>query len=209
MTASLILFGSGGHAKVVLEAIRAAIPDCRVSVLDDDPAATGRTLLGLPIVGGRDWLETNPFRGSVVPAIGTNAARAALIEWLAGLDRPLASVVHPGAILSPTAKLGDGAFLAPGAIVNAEAEIGEAAIVNTGASVDHDCRVGAAAHIAPGAHLCGSVRVGARTLVGAGATVIPGVAIGADAIVGAGSVVIADLPDGARVAGCPARALRA
>lgn len=209
MAPALILFGSGGHAKVVLEAIRAAMPDCNVVVLDDDPAATGRTLLGLPIVGGRNWLSSNPFRGSVVPAIGANAARAALIEWLAELDRPLATVVHPRAVLSPTAKLGAGAFLAPGAIVNAEARIGEAVIVNTGASVDHDCLIGAAAHIAPGAHLCGSVRVGARTLIGAGATVIPGVAIGADAIVGAGSVVIADLPDGARVAGCPARALRA
>ena len=103
MAGALILFGSGGHAKVVLEAIRAAMPDCPVSVLDDDPAATGRTLLGLPIAGGRHWLESNPFRGSVVPAIGTNSARAALIEWLAGLDRPLASVVHPSAILSPTA----------------------------------------------------------------------------------------------------------
>lgn len=208
MAARLILFGSGGHAKVVLEAIRAAHPGCEVAILDDDPEAAGRNLFGEVILGGRAWLKGNWPDAAVVPAIGTNAARAALIDWLRGEGRSLASVVHPGAILSPSVAVGAGAFLAPGAIVNAETILGEGAIVNTAASVDHDCRIGAAAHIAPGAHLCGGVRVGARSLIGAGATVIPGVAIGADAVVGAGSVVIADLADGARVAGCPARPLR-
>ena len=203
----LILFGSGGHAKVVLEAIRAAFPGCAVAILDDDPEATRRTLLGEAIAGGRMWLDGNWPDAAVVPAVGTNKARADLVDWLKGKGRTPASVVHPGAIVSPSALIGGGAFLAPGAIVNAEARIGEGAIVNTGASVDHDCNVGAAAHIAPGAHLCGSVQIGARTLIGAGATVIPGIAIGADVVVGAGSVVVADLPDGVRVAGCPARSL--
>lgn len=207
MAARLILFGSGGHAKVVLDAIRAAHPGCEVAILDDDPEAVGRNLLGVAILGGRAWLDGNWPDTAVVPAIGTNSARAALIDWLKGKGRLLAAAVHPSAIVSPSASVAAGAFLAPGAIVNAETTVGEGAIVNTGASVDHDCRIGTAAHIAPGAHLCGGVRVGARSLIGAGTTVIPGVAIGADAIVGAGSVVIADLTDGARAAGCPARPL--
>ncbi|MEA3015690.1 MAG: hypothetical protein QOI38_412 [Sphingomonadales bacterium] len=209
MAARLILFGSGGHAKVVLEAIRAVHPGCEIAILDDDPEAAGRDLLGETILGGREWMRHNWPDAAVVPAIGTNAARAALIDWLKGEGRLLAPVAHPSAIVSPSAAIGGGAFLAPGAIVNAETILGEGAIVNTGASVDHDCRIGAAAHVAPGAHLCGGVRVGARSLIGAGATVIPGVAVGADALVGAGSVLIADIADGARVAGCPARALGA
>ncbi|HEX8654759.1 MAG TPA: acetyltransferase [Allosphingosinicella sp.] len=208
MAARLILFGSGGHAKVVLEAIRAAHPECEVAILDDDPEAAGRNLLGEAVHDGRAWLKDNWPDAGVVPAIGTNSARSALIDWLDGAGRALASVVHPSAIVSPSISVGAGAFLAPGAIVNAETILGKGAIVNTGASIDHDCRIGVAAHIAPGAHLCGGVRVGARSLIGAGATVIPGVAIGADVVVGAGSVVIADVPDGARVAGCPARPLK-
>jgi maltose O-acetyltransferase len=39
--------------------------------------------------------------------------------------------------------------------------------------------------------------------------VLPGVTIGRDAIIGAGSVVTRDVPDGATVAGNPARLLRA
>lgn len=44
--------------------------------------------------------------------------------------------------------------------------------------------------------------------VGSGATILCGVSIGERAIVGAGSVVTKDVPDGAIVAGNPARVLR-
>jgi len=44
--------------------------------------------------------------------------------------------------------------------------------------------------------------------VGANATLLPGITIGRDALVGAGSVVIEDVPDGAVVAGNPARLVR-
>jgi acetyltransferase-like isoleucine patch superfamily enzyme len=44
--------------------------------------------------------------------------------------------------------------------------------------------------------------------IGANATLLPGVTIGRDALVGAGSVVVHDVPDGAVVAGNPARVVR-
>ena len=50
------------------------------------------------------------------------------------------------------------------------------------------------------------VRTGAK--VGANATLLPGVTVGANALVGAGSVVVRDVPDGAVVAGNPARVIR-
>ena len=42
-----------------------------------------------------------------------------------------------------------------------------------------------------------------------GAVVIEGVRVGARALVAAGAVVVADVPDGARVGGVPARPLPA
>ena len=47
-----------------------------------------------------------------------------------------------------------------------------------------------------------------RASIGSGAVVLCGLTIGEDAIVGAGAVVTRDVPDGAVVAGSPARALR-
>ncbi|MGV8083337.1 MAG: DapH/DapD/GlmU-related protein [Coriobacteriia bacterium] len=51
-----------------------------------------------------------------------------------------------------------------------------------------------------------TVRQGAR--IGSNSTILPGVVIGRGAVVGAGSVVVHDVPDGAVVAGVPARIVK-
>jgi acetyltransferase-like isoleucine patch superfamily enzyme len=51
-----------------------------------------------------------------------------------------------------------------------------------------------------------TIRKGAK--IGANSTILPGVVIGNNALVGAGSVVVHDVPDGAVVAGNPARIIK-
>ena len=54
----------------------------------------------------------------------------------------------------------------------------------------------------------GPVEIGDGSDVGLGAIVLPGTRLGAGVLVGAGSVVKGDFPDGAVIAGVPARVLR-
>ena len=203
----LIVFGSGGHAKVVVEAILARTPDREVVILDDSEEAKGRYVLGKEVIGGRGELDLLTG-ASIVPAIGNNKARAEFLSWLRERGCRIETVVHPAATVAPSVKIGDGAFVSAGAIVIAEARIGAGAIVNTAASVDHDCIVGEAAHVGPGVHLCGNVRIGARTLVGVGSSVRPGISICEDVLLGAGSVVVEDIEEAGTYAGSPARRLR-
>ena len=208
MSDRIIVFGAGGHARVMIESLRASRPGIEITVLDDDPASAGRAVLDLAVAGTRSWLEANWPEAEVALALGRNALRADFVRWLASEGRTAATIVDPGARVSPSATIGAGSFLAPGAIVNAQAVLEGAVIVNTGASIDHDCRIGFAAHIAPGARLCGGVQVGEESLIGVGAAVVPGVRIGRGAVVGAGAAVTRDVPDGTRVGGVPARPLR-
>ncbi|BCJ89897.1 nodulation protein [Terrihabitans soli] len=51
------------------------------------------------------------------------------------------------------------------------------------------------------------VKIGRNVWIGGGAIILPGITVGDDAIIGAGAVVTRDVPEGATVAGNPARVL--
>jgi sugar O-acyltransferase (sialic acid O-acetyltransferase NeuD family) len=203
----LVVFGSGGHAKVVVEAALAREPGREIIILDDSPSANGRSLFGIGVSGTRDRLES--LRGSpIVVAVGDNQARAKMISWVHEHGHQLETVIHPKAWVAESIQLGGGVFVSAGAVVIADARIGDGAIINTAASVDHDCVIGETAHIAPGVHLCGNVQIGARTLIGVGAAIRPGISICDDVTVGAGAVVVRDITSAGTFAGNPVRRLR-
>ena len=187
----LVIVGAGGHAKVVVEAARAAHPGITLRVLDQ-AANENKKLLDIAV----ERMPAN-LSGAVHVAIGDNAAR----ERVAQPVSDLFTVVHPVAAISPSARLEPGVFAAALCVIAAEARVGRGTIVNHGAIVDHDCVVGKWCHIAPHATLGGAVTVGRGVMIGAGATVLPGVRIGDRAIIGAGAVVLADVAAGLTVTG--------
>jgi len=201
---TLAVFGSGGHAKVIVEAVLTRTPDRTIVLLDDSPDARGREVLGISVSGGREKLDGLPL-ARVALGVGDNRSRADLMDWLASRNHELETVIHPATTIGKTVSIAPGAFIAAGAILIADARIEAGAIINTGATIDHDCVIGAAAHIAPGVSLCGNVTVGTRTLVGVGSCARPGVTIGKDIVIGAGSVVVGDLVEPGTYVGNPAR----
>lgn len=202
----LLLLGAGGHAKAVIEVARARGIEI-VGLVAEAPV--GARVMDVAVIGTDGDLVRLHADGieAAFVAVGDNAVRQRLVRHLRALGFTVPAIVHPSAVISPSAAIGDGVVVMPLAFVGAESQIGEAAILNSAAIVEHDGRIASAAHIAPGAVLAGDVVVGERTLVGVGAVVRPGVRIGADAVIGAGAAVVADVAAGARVAGTPARRL--
>ena len=209
MLPRLVVFGGGGHAKVVIDAAEKSRQFSEIQLADDDPATWHRQVLGYRVIGGREaLLALAGERPQVIVAIGRNSTRAEVAGWLLEQGFELAKVIHPSVQLGNGVRIGEGCFLAAGVVVNCDAVLAPNVIVNTAASVDHDCIVGTAVHLAPGCRLCGHVTVGKYSFLGAGVVVIPSVRIGESVLVGAGSTVIGDLADGSRVAGSPASPLR-
>ena len=199
---SLVIIGSGGHAKVVVSTARALGIEV-LAALDDDKTRQGQQVLGVPITGPSHDFANYPDCRFVL-AFGSNPGRK---NVSAGLDLDWATLVHPRATVCPTARLGEGTVVFAGAVVQAEASIGRHCILNTGCSVDHDSVLGDFVHIGPGARLCGGVQVGEGSLVGVGACARPGAKIGQWCTVGAGAAVVTDLADNGTYGGVPATLL--
>jgi sugar O-acyltransferase (sialic acid O-acetyltransferase NeuD family) len=206
---TLIVFGAGGHGKVIAE-ILAAQGRVVDGFVDDGAERRGTTILGKPVLGDSAWLAEAAKAGGVMVAlaIGGNAARAAIAARLHARGLELVTAVHPSAVVSPSATLGAGTVVMAHASINAEARIGVGAIVNTGAVIEHDVVLGDWSHVSPLGALAGGARLGHLSHLGTGAVVLPGVCVGDRTVVGAGAVVVRDIPSDVVVRGVPARVTR-
>ncbi len=202
----LAILGAGGHGKVVGDAAVAGGWDA-VCFFDDAWPQKPETATW-PVVGTTSDLlwGGERFDGAVV-AIGNNLVRLEKQAELSAAGVAVVSIIHPAAVVSSYAHVGEGSVIFAGAVLNPFARLGRGCILNTGASVDHDCELADGVHVAPGAHLGGIVKVGKATTIGIGASVKQCVSIGACVVVGGGAAVVGDVSDGSTVVGVPAKVL--
>lgn len=118
------------------------------------------------------------------------------------------SGVHPGASVSPSARLGRDVEIHPGAVVGDDVEIGDGATIHAGTCILSGCRLGPEVTIYPTAVLYEDTQVGPRSVIHAGAVIgshgfgyrlvngrhclsaqLGNVEIGADVEIGAGTTI--------------------
>lgn len=196
--ATINLFGASGHAKVVMDIIKAQGDD--VGCLYDDNPHNDE-------IHGHPIYKTGkiPVGGPLIISVGSCHIRKLLSERY---TLQYAVAIHPSASISDSAKIGEGSVIMPGAIINSDACVGKHCIINTKASIDHECQISDFVHIAPGCTLSGNVVVGECSWIGVGSCVIQGVKIGRNCMIGAGSVVVNDIPDNVIAFGNPCKVIK-
>ena len=202
MSESIILIGGSGHAKVIIDCICGSGNAVR-GILDDG-IRKGTQILGVPVLGNiDDYIQYRDY--SFLIAIGNNAVRRLIAEKL---DVRWATVVHPRAVVSPYASLGEGTVVMPNAVINACATIGKHSIINSGAVVEHDNLLGNYVHISPNAVLGGTVTIGDGTHVGIGTCIRNNTDICGGCTIGAGAAVVKHITVPGTYVGVPARRMR-
>lgn len=206
---NIIMIGGGGHARVLIDLIKASGKAEIVGILDGR-FEIGSVVSGVPVLGNDDLLPQLYAKGIknaciAVGSIRDNSKRKMLYEKVKGVGFSMPVLIHPQAIISQDLQISEGVQIMAGAITQPGSLIGENTIINTGAIVEHDCNIGRHVHLCPGAVISGGVFVGDSAFIGASATVKQGVKIGKEAIVATGAVVVNDVPDGTVVKGVPAK----
>lgn len=200
----LLIAGCGGHASVVAEAARlqgcfAAIHCVETggSSFEEQAHQFARFAANYPVFSAIVGIGDNFRRGCLMQAI---EALIPSIEW--------AVVRHPQSVVSSSACIGPGSFVAAMAIVGVGSTVGRGCILNHHSCLDHEGHMGNYSSLAPRATVGGNTHIGAYTAVGLGACLIHGLRVGAHTVIGAGAVVLHDVPEGVVAYGCPARVVR-
>lgn len=204
----LLLVGSGGHCKSILDCLRFSCEYGEVGIVSNDiPQASlfcGKEVVGADADLSRLFQGGFQYAFVAVGSVGDVSMRVRLENLVKSIGFSLPCIIDPTSAIASDVVLGDGVFIGKNAVANAHSLLGDCCILNTGCIVEHDCTVGAFTHISPGAVLCGNVAVGCNSHIGANATVLQGLTIGNHAIVGAGSVVTRNVADFSIVKGNPA-----
>ncbi len=206
----IVLLGAGGHARVLVEVLRAlGIPV--VGYVAEQQEDFGGTLPSLNYFGDDAALMARGPDGvllvNAVGSVDVASRRRDVFSRFSKRGFSFATVMHPSAILASDMVIGEGAQIMAGVVVQPRVKVGHNVLLNTRAVIDHDVTLADHVHVATGAVVAGGVDIGEASHIGTGATIIQGIRIGREALVAAGAVVVKDVPDGGRVAGVPARPL--
>ncbi len=194
----IYLYGSGGHAKVILDIFYQQGKSVKALLDDNPPSKINKIhvnkIHGVPIYQASKILPTiNPKNSRWIVAIGNNRIREQIALKLENQGYSFTSAIHPSARIALGTEISPGTVVMANTVINTDTKIGSHVIVNTGALIDHDCNIKDYSHISPGCTLCGHVSIGKSTLLGAGSTVSPCIEIGEQTNCPPGSIIIEPL----------------
>jgi len=199
MSKQALIFGAGGHSRVIHSFIRKSYDKLDYVTLDGD----NKSLREADVM-------TNFHRFKDVDcfvAIGNNAMRQTIFDKLQSLHASLPAVIAPSAYVSPDAYIGDGVFIGAGASIVANAVLHDNSILNTQSTLDHDCVLGKDAQITAGVIIGGGCKIGKSVFMGIQSGSIPEKNIGQFAAIMAGTLVTRDIKNHEIVGGMPIRSM--
>ena len=207
MSDAIVVVGAGRQGRNVAEILALTPTATPVAGFLDDTKRLGDCVDGQPVRGGFERLADPSFVAGHrwIVAVGDCSVRYDVASRLDAMGAQFASAIHPTVLISKTARLGRGLYLAGYSNVRQDSWIGDWCIVESGVMVGANAQLGAACLIGGGSQLTGGASTGDRTLIASGVVLGLEIAVGADCVIGANAAVIRDVPDNCTAYGVPAR----
>ncbi len=120
-------------------------------------------------------------------------------------DNRFLNLLHPTAVISNSAIMGDAVQVGVQTSVSALAQIGFGVNIKNNCYIGHHVKLGNFVTVNPSVTINGLVEIGNNTIIGAGSVVRDKIKIGANCIIGMGSNVVSDIPDNSIAFGNPCK----
>jgi len=204
----VIVVGSGGHAKVVIDILH-EMKSVEILGITSKSLLPGSTFFGYPIIGDDEILlkhtNSNYLIAMGLGGYRNNNLRTQLYSYIKKLGFNFINTIHPTAFISKTVKLGESVTIFPGAVINTDVQIGNNSIIATGATIDHETIIGNNVLISAGVTVGAYTVIKDNALLALGSKIISGITIGENSLIAAGAVVVNDIDNNESVFGVPAK----
>lgn len=205
----VIIIGSGGHAKVVIDIIQ-EMGEFNIIGITSESLLKGDLFLGYEVLGNDDVLQNYTNDSQVLVAMGlggyvNNTLRSKVYADVKKIGLSFINVIHPNSFISKTSELGEGVTVFPGVIINSHVQIGNNVIIATGATIDHETIIGNHVLISAGVTIGAYTVIKDQVLLALGSKVISGLKIDENALIAAGAVVVKNVNANSKMFGIPAK----
>lgn len=205
---NLVIAGAGAFGRELLDwckHINSQQPTWSIrGFIDDDLNALDGYRCDYGLIGGISDYEPGPDE-YVALAVADPDSKERIVKLLKTRGAQFATIIHPRALVSEFAEVGEGVVMYPNVLLGPNTRVGDFVTLLSGAG--HDAVIEDYATVSSLCDLCGHVHIGRKAFIASHASIIPGKKVGDGAYVGAGSVVIRNVPAGKTVFGNPAKAI--
>lgn len=207
---NLIIIGAGGLAREVFDLAHVCYgtnPNFKVKgFLSDKPSNVEE--YGYPQVLNTVENYEIEQADTFFCGIGNPKDRMKTTQIILSKGGKFINLIHPKAIISPSAKIGSGVAIKAYSSVASEVFIGDFVYLQSSVIIGHDVKIDDYCHVNSFSFFAGSVHVEKLCTINAGAKIIQNVKVGSGATVGMGSVVLRNVKSETTVFGSPAKVLK-
>jgi len=199
--------GASGLAREVYDLAKICYghnPDFRIKgFLSDGPSNIEK--IGYPPVLGKIMDYKVKANEVFFCAIGKVEDRKKTVEYILSQGGKFINLIHPTAIISPSAKIGTGIAIKAYCVISSDVTISDYTYLQSSVIMGHDVQIGKFCQVNSFAFFAGCVKIEDSVTINVGAKLIQNTLVEEGATVGMGSVVLNRVRRGTTVFGNPAK----
>jgi acetyltransferase EpsM len=203
----VIIVGTGGHAAELVDYLMhinavSAVEKPKewevVGLIDDSEVNYAAYAYDFPFLGKIKDHEVQHKVGYVM-GIANMKCRRVIIEQLQQKGARFVTLIHPTALVSPSAIIGVGCVISHNVSIGPKAVLGDFNLINSRCTIGHDSTIGNYNFLAPQVVTGGFAVVGDENFIGTNGVLLPAIAVGDRNTIAAGMIVDKNVPHDATV----------